>query len=92
MAKIQLSKAFTMDLSDIKAGMLELAEGLQKEYGMKYKWDGEESISFTHKAGKGSLRIEGNELVLSIKLSMLYSATAPVVKKRISDWAEEHIH
>ena len=91
MAKIEINKAFTMDLDEVRAGMEKMAESLKSEHGMQYQWDTDDSISFKHKAGKGSLRIVGNELQLSLKMSMLYAAMAPVVRSRINEWADEYI-
>ena len=92
MAKVEVTKTFTMDVEEVKKGMKEMADNLAAEHGMNYQWVGETEISFKHKAGKGSLKIVGQQLQLSIKLSMMYSAMAPVIKKRIVDWSEEHIH
>ncbi len=92
MAKVEVNKTFTMSIEEVTKGMQEMAESLASEHGMNYRWEGDSEISFKHKAGKGSLKIVGQELRLSIKLSMMYSAMAPVIKKRIVDWSEEYIY
>ena len=91
MAKIHIKRAFTMDLDELQKGMQDLADQLQSEHGMQDAWKNPQQIDFKHKAGKGSLAIEGKHLVLSLKLGMLYAAMAPVVKSRINAWADEYI-
>lgn len=92
MSKVSITRSFTIELDEVKAGMQTLADGLKKEHGMQYKWVSETEIDFKHKAGKGNLKVVGNEMHLTIKLSFLYSSMAPVIKKRINDWADEYIH
>ncbi len=91
MAKVSITRSFTLDLEEVKAGMQTLADGLKSEHGMQYQWVSETQIDFKHKAGKGSLTIVGSELQLNLKLSMMYAAMAPIVKKRIHEWADEYI-
>lgn len=91
MAKVKLSKSFTMSLDEVREGIQKLADGLQEQQGMKYEWKGSDRIEFSHKSAKGFLQIEGNELVLELKLSMLYAAMASTVKKKITELADEHV-
>ena len=91
MAKVKLNKAFTMDVVDVRKGMQEIADHLVSEEGMKYRWVNDDRLEFSHKTGKGSLQIEGKELVLELKISMLYAAAAPLVKKKVMAFADEYI-
>lgn len=91
MAKVRLTKKFTMCLDDVRKGMQDIAQRLQDEQGMTYKWVGEDRVEFSHKTGKGSLHLEGGELVLELKIGLLYSAAAPVVKKKIMEFADKYI-
>ncbi|MCV6613873.1 MAG: polyhydroxyalkanoic acid system family protein [Cellvibrionaceae bacterium] len=92
MARINIKKPFTMPRDEVKNGMKEIAEHLCDEHGMKYRWCGEERIEFSHKAGKGSLQVEGQEVVLELKLSLLFAAAAPLVKKHVHQFADEYIY
>ena len=91
MAKVRISKVFTMPLDQVVEGMERIATELNKEHGMKYAWVSEQKVEFSHKAGKGFLAIEGTELILDMKISLLYAAMAPVVKKRVLEFADEYI-
>ena len=91
MAKVKLNKAFTMSVVDVRKGMQEIADHLVSEEGMKYRWVNDDRLEFSHKTGKGSLQIEGKELVLELKISMLYAAAAPLVKKKVMAFADEYI-
>ena len=92
MAKVKLSKHFTMNLEQVRNGMQEIADHLASEEGMKYRWVNEDRIEFSHKSGKGSLQISGSELKLELKIGMLYAAAAPLIKKKIMGFADEYIH
>lgn len=91
MAKVRVNKTFSMPLSDVRQGLENLGKGLQSEHGLNYSWKGENRVEFTHKSAKGFVQIDGNELVLELKLSMLFAAMAPIVKKHIEELASEHI-
>ncbi|NRB41917.1 MAG: polyhydroxyalkanoic acid system family protein [Pseudomonadales bacterium] len=92
MAKIKLIKPFTMDLEHVRKGMQDIADHLVSEEGMKYRWINEDRLEFSHKSGKGSLQIAGDVLQLELKISLLYAAAAPIVKKKIMAFADEYIH
>ena len=92
MARVKVNKRFTMDVAQVRKGMQDIADHLQTEEGMKYQWVGEDRIEFSHKTGKGSLQITNDELQLELKISMLYAAAAPVVKKKVMAFADEYIH
>jgi putative polyhydroxyalkanoate system protein len=91
MSKVQLKKTFTMTLDEVREGLEKLGAGLKKAQGMNYQWESQDRIVFTHKSGKGFVEIRGNELVLELKLGMMYAAMAPMVKNKITDLANEHI-
>lgn len=92
MAKVKITKKFTMSIDEVRAGMQDISQRLADEQGMKYSWVGDDRVEFSHKTGKGSLQIKGSELLLELKIGMLYSATAPMVKKKISEFADTYIH
>lgn len=92
MATVKINKPFTMSLDEVKKGMEEIAEHLKTDQGMKYRWASEEKIEFSHKSGKGSLQIRGQELLLELKIGLLYSAAAPLIKAKVKQFADEYIH
>ncbi|MCK5881724.1 MAG: polyhydroxyalkanoic acid system family protein [Sinobacterium sp.] len=91
MSKVSIIRPFTIDIDEVKVGMQTLADGLKSEHGMVYEWVSETEISFKHKSGKGNLKVVGDEMHLNLKLTIFYAAMAPIVKKRINDWADEYI-
>jgi putative polyhydroxyalkanoate system protein len=92
MANINIKKAFTMPVDEVRKGIEKMAASLKKEQGMSYAWVSEDRVEFSHKTGKGSLAIEGGELVMQLKIGLLYSAVAPMVKQKIQNYADKHIH
>jgi putative polyhydroxyalkanoate system protein len=91
MAKISMTRGFTMQKDEVRKGMEMIGERLHSEHGMKYSWEGEDRVNFSHKAGKGFLEIRDNAVVLELHLGLLYSAMAPVVKKHLLDFADQYI-
>lgn len=91
MATVQLKKTFTMAHDEVRHGIEQLGQGLEKEHGLQYRWESDNKAVFQHKAAKGHIAISGNEVHLVLKLGMMYSAMAPIIKSRISAMAEEYI-
>lgn len=91
MAKIELTKTFTNDLDEIRAGIERLGHDLKVEHKLNYSWVNDNRVEFKHKSASGYIQIEGDVLVLKMKLSMLYAAMAPVVKKRIAELSDKYI-
>ena len=91
MSRIHLTKKFTMTLEEVRVGLEKLGAGLQESYGMEYKWEGKNKVAFKHKAGHGHVEIRGDELVLDLKLGLMYSAMSSMVKKRITELADEYV-
>lgn len=91
MASIHLKKAFTMSLAEVREGLEKLGAGLKQAQGMEYRWEGENKVTFSHKSGKGYIAIQGKEIVLELKLGIMYSAMAPMVKKKLTELADEYI-
>ena len=91
MAKIELRKSFTDDLEAIRRGIERLGDELKNEQGLSYRWVNDDRVEFKHKSANGYIQIENNELVLKMKLGMLYSAMAPMIKSRIKELADQHI-
>ncbi|HEY9032583.1 MAG TPA: polyhydroxyalkanoic acid system family protein [Pseudomonadales bacterium] len=91
MSTVHFKKAFTMNLEDVRHGIEQLGQGLQKEHGLKYHWEGQHKAVFQHKAAKGHIAIKGNEIQLELKLGLMYAAMAPLIKSRIAAMADQYI-
>ena len=91
MAKIKIQKTFTLPVEEVRAGLEKIGQGLKDEHGLNYQWVNDKRVEFTHKSVKGFVDINDNDIVLQLKLGMLYAAMAPVVKKRIAEMADKYI-
>lgn len=91
MATIKLSKKYTMPIDQVRLGIEKLGEQLQQEQGMKYSWESENKAVFKHKAAKGFICIQDDCVELELKLGLLYSAMAPILKSKIQEMADQHI-
>lgn len=91
MATIHFKKTFTMSHDEVRQGIEKLGQALQKDQGMSYQWENDNKAVFQHKAAKGFVAIKGNEVQLELKLGMLYSAMAPLIKSKISEMADKYI-
>ena len=92
MTTINVEKKFTMPIEDVRKGMEKIAKSLEQGQGMTWQWDNEDCVSFSHKAGKGTLFIEGDKLLMQIKMGILFAAVAPMIKKKVEAYAAKHIH
>lgn len=91
MATIKVNKTFTMSIEQVRLGIEKLGEQLQKEQGMKYSWESENKALFQHKAAKGFICIKEDCVELELKMGMLYSAMAPLLKSKIQEMADQYI-
>ena len=80
-----------MSKEEVTDGLEALASKLQQKQGIAYHWQGDKVV-FSHKAGKGSIEVVGQDVILKLKLGLLYAAMAPAIKKQIQIYADHHIH
>jgi putative polyhydroxyalkanoate system protein len=92
MAKIEVTKNYSDDITAIREGIEKLGQDLQREHKLNYTWVNDDRVEFKHKSASGFIQIEAEQIVLKMKLSMLYAAMAPVVKARINELADQYIH
>ena len=91
MATIKISKKFTMPVEQVREGIDKLGESLQKEQGMQYHWENNTKAVFQHKAAKGFVCINIDCVDLELKMGLLYSAMAPLLKSKIQEMADAYI-
>lgn len=91
MAKIQLKKSYTMSREEVRQGIEKLGQSLQKDEGMKYHWQGDDKVIFEHKAAKGFVQINSDSVEIELKLGMLYSAMAPLLRNKMHAVADKYI-
>lgn len=92
MATIKLNKKFTMPVEQVREGIEKLGESLQKEQGMKYRWESDNKALFQHKTAKGFICIKDDCVELELKVGLLFSAMAPLLKSKIEEMANQYIH
>lgn len=91
MATVKVSKKFTMPIDKVREGIDRLGESLQAEQGIKYHWESDTKALFQHKAAKGFICIKDGCVELELKMGLLYSAMAPLLKSKIQEMAEQYI-
>jgi putative polyhydroxyalkanoate system protein len=90
MARFKVSKPYSMSREDVRSAAQELANTLQAEYGMRYRWQGDRA-SFSRSGVDGELNISDDTITLSIKLGMLASAFERPLKQAIHNYLDEHV-
>jgi len=91
MATIQFEKPFAMSPEEVRAGIEKLGQSLQQQQGIQYRWENDDRVVFQHKAAKGYIQIHAAKVELEIKVGMLYSAMAPMMRSKIKEVADKYI-
>jgi len=90
MASFSLSKPYTMPAEEIRAAAQGLANQLEKEHGVSQQWRGD-SVRMKGKGVEGQLDFSGGVIDIKVKLGVMMSAFAPVLKKGMQRYLDEHI-
>ncbi len=90
MAQFNISKPYTMPVEDVREVALGLAERLKKDHAIRSKWQGD-SVSIKGSGIDGSLDFHDGQIDIHVKLGMMTSMFAPVLKKEMQRYLDENI-
>ena len=90
MAKFTLSKPYTMPVEDVREAAEGLAAQLAAEHGVRPRWSGD-SVSMQGSGVDGTVDFSGGTIDISVKLGMMTAMFAPVLKKQMQRYLDEHI-
>lgn len=91
MKTIELSKPYTMPIEEIRATAQGLADQLEDNHGVKSSWR-TESVRIKGKGIDGELDFSDNVIDIKVKLGMMTSMFAPVLKKEMQRYLDKYVH
>ena len=90
MAGFRLTKPYTMSKEDIRDAAEGLAKELEREHGVRSRWDGD-MVKIKGAGVDGRLSFHDGLIDVSVRLGMLTSMFQPVLKAEIQRYLDEHI-
>ena len=90
MARIHVSKPYTMPREAVREAVQALAEAAHSRHGVEPLWLGD-SVSMKSRGVEGRLDFSGDTIDISVKLGLLASAFAPKLKREIQRYLDEHV-
>ena len=90
MAGFRLTKAYTMSKEDIRDAAQGLAENLERDHGVRSRWDGD-TVRIKGAGVDGKLAFHDGLIDVSVRLGMLTSMFQPVLKAEVQRYLDENI-
>lgn len=91
MAKFTVSKPYTMPVEEVREAAEGLAAQLEAEHGAKSKWRGD-SVRIKGKGVEGEMDFSDGVIDISVKLGVMTSMFAPVMKKEMQRYLDKHVN
>ncbi|MFT4825578.1 MAG: putative polyhydroxyalkanoate system protein [Halioglobus sp.] len=90
MAGFRLRKSYSMPKEDVREAAEGLACKLEKEHGVKSRWDGD-CVKIKGSGIDGMLSFADGNIDVSVKLGMLASAFKGVLRSEVQRYLDEKI-
>jgi putative polyhydroxyalkanoate system protein len=90
MAKFRIQKPYTMPIEDVREATADLAANLEKEHGVSSRWQGD-AVTIKGSGVDGKLSFENGVIDVSVKMGMVASMYAPVLKKEVQRFLDKHV-
>ena len=90
MAGFRVSKPYTMCKEEVRVAAEELANEMQSQYGLSYRWQGD-TATFNRSGLDGRLSIDNDCISVSIKLGFLASAFEKPIKQAVTNYLDKHV-
>ena len=90
MAGFRLQKRYTMPREDVREAAEGLAKKLEREHGVRYRWQGD-TVSIRGAGIDGRLSFHDGLIDVSVKLGFLASAFQGVLRSEVQRYLDEHI-
>lgn len=90
MAGFRITKPYTMSKEDIRGAAEGLAESLEREHGVRSRWDGDR-VRIKGAGVDGELSFHDGLIDVSVKLGLLTSMFEPVLRREVQRYLDEHI-
>jgi putative polyhydroxyalkanoate system protein len=90
MAGFRLTKPYTMSREDIREAAQGLAANLERDHGVRSRWDGD-TVKIKGAGVSGQLSFHDGLIDVSVRLGMFMAMFEPVLKSEIQRYLDEHI-
>ena len=90
MAGFRITKPYTMSKEDIREAAEGLAASLEREHGVRSRWDGDR-VRIRGAGVDGELSFHDGLIDVSVKLGLLTSMFEPVMRREVQRYLDEHI-
>jgi putative polyhydroxyalkanoate system protein len=90
MAGFRITKPYTMSKEDVREAAEGLAESLEREHGVRSRWDGDR-VRIKGAGVDGELSFHDGLIDVSVKLGLLTSMFEPVLRREVQRYLDEHV-
>lgn len=90
MARIRITKPYTMSAEEVRAAARELAGKLEMKHGVRSRWH-DDAVSIRGAGVDGKMSFADGLIEVSVKLGLLASAFEPALRKEIQKYLDKHV-
>ena len=90
MAGFRLTKPYTMSKEDVREAAQGLAENLERDHGVRSRWDGD-TVKIKGAGVDGKLAFHDGLIDVSVRLGMFTALFQDVLKSEVQRYLDEHI-
>ncbi len=90
MAHFRLTKPYTMSKKEVRAAAQGLVASLEKEHGVRSRWDGD-SVRITGGGVDGQMSFHDGLIDVSVKLGLLASMFEPALRSEVKRYLDAHV-
>lgn len=90
MAGFRLTKPYTMPKEEVRAAAEGLADNLEREHGVRSRWDGDR-VSIKGAGVNGELSFGNGCIDVSVRLGLLTSMFEGTLRREVERYLDEHI-
>jgi putative polyhydroxyalkanoate system protein len=91
MAGFRLSKPYSMCQEEVREAAQGLASRLEREHGVRSRWQGDSVVTIKGSGIDGKLSFEDGYIDVSVKLGFLASAFQGALRSEVQRYLDEHI-
>jgi putative polyhydroxyalkanoate system protein len=91
MAGFRLQKPYSMPQDDVRVAAEGLAKRLEREHGVRYRWQGDSMVNIRGSGIDGKLSFHDGNIDVSVKLGFLASAFQGVLRAEVQRYLDENI-
>ncbi len=91
MAGFRLQKPYSMPKDEVRVAAEGLAAELEREHGVKSRWQGDSMVKIKGAGIDGKLSFEDGTIDVSVKLGFLASAFQGILRSEVQRYLDENI-